>query len=45
MGFLTAFVSIIKAKLGLSLVFFSANSPLPAAGSGVLPGEVVFSAL
>ena len=44
-GCLTAFVHIIKAKLGLALVFSSANSSLPAAGSGVLLGEVVLSAL
>lgn len=44
-GSLAAFVNIIKAELGLALVFFSANSFLPAAGGGVLPGEVVLSAL
>lgn len=44
MGFLAAFVNIVKAKLGLTLVFFSAN-PLLVTGSGVLPGEVVLSAL
>lgn len=45
MGFLAAFVNITKTELGLALVFCSANSPLPAAGGGVLPGEVVLSAL
>lgn len=45
MGFLAAFVNIIKAELGLTLVFSSANFTLPAAGGGVLPGEVVLSAL
>lgn len=45
MGFLAAFVNIIKAELGLALVFCSSNSPLPAAGGGVLSGEVVLSAL
>lgn len=45
MGFLAAFVNIVKAKLGLTLVFFSANPPLLVTGSGVLPGEVVLSAL
>lgn len=45
MGFLAAFVNITKTEFGLALVFCSANSPLPAAGGGVLPGEVVLSAL
>lgn len=45
MGFLSAFVNIIKAELGLALVFFSAYFTLLAAGGGVLPGEVVLSAL
>lgn len=45
MGSLSAFVNIIKAELGLALVFCSANIPLPAAGGGVLPGEVVLSAI
>lgn len=45
MGFLAAFVNIVKAKLGLTLVFFSANPPLLVTGSGVLPGKVVLSAL
>lgn len=45
MGFLAAFVNIIKAELDLALVFSSINSSLPPAGGGVLPGEVVLSAL
>lgn len=45
MGFLAAFVNIIKAEPGLALVFFSVNSSLPPAGGGVLPGEVVLAAL
>lgn len=45
MGLLAASVNIIKAELGLTLVFCSANSSLSAAGGGVLPGEVVLSAL
>lgn len=45
MGFLAAFVNIVKAEPGLALVFSSANFTLPAAGGGVLPGEVVLSAL
>lgn len=43
-GSLAAFINIIKAEHGLVLVFFSANS-FSAAGGGVLPGEVVLSAL
>lgn len=47
MGFLAAFVNIIKTEPWpcSSQCFCSANSPLPAAGGGVLPGEVVLSAL
>lgn len=45
MGCLTAFENATKAKLSLALVISSAHCPLSAAGSGVLPGEVVFSAL
>lgn len=45
MGLLTAFVNIMKKELGLALVFYSVNSPLPVAGGGLLPGEVVFLAV
>lgn len=45
MGFLAAFVNIIKAVLGLALVFSSTHFALPAAGGGVLPREVVLSAV
>lgn len=45
MGFLAAFVNIVKTELGLALVFCSPHSSLTAAGGGVLPGEVVLSAL
>lgn len=45
MGFLAAFVNIIKAELGLTLVFSRAHFTLPSAGGGVLPGEVVLAAL
>lgn len=45
MGCLTAFETVTKATLSLALVISRAHCPLPAAGSGVLPGEVVFSAL
>lgn len=45
MGYLSVFDDSIKAKPGFALVFSSSNSPLPAAGSGVLPGKVVLSAV
>lgn len=45
-GLLAAFVNIIKTEFGLALLIFSIdNSPLPFAGGGLLPGEVVFFAI
>lgn len=45
MGFLSGFVDINKAELGLYVVFSSINSSLPCTGGGVLPGKMVFSAV
>lgn len=44
-GLLAAFVNIIKTEFGLALIFYTDKSPLPVAGGGLLPGEVVFLAI
>lgn len=44
-GYIAGFEIFTKAKHGLALVFSSAHSSLLAAGSGVLPGEVVLTAV